>query len=248
MGYLDWITGLCGHGFDPRTGDMAVGGRGQDKSEAESIKKMCPQHAVLKRVKRPLHPDGWPSIHLHDTFFAQLIIDTRHMALPYFLSQLEVILFLWVLSPDQLIPPAFAAPYTLSAIKIVYFELALVVAVGICTADLLLIDHSIVYGAIQSPEGTSTLVFTNHLLSQTNGSSKRTKHFPVLGHDQTTTENILEGCHHAFVQRRPPQKHGPLAYPSLAHNAVKIIIDNGIAKTCYEILLGNPLLMIGDQV
>ena len=121
-------------------------------------------------------------------------------------------------------------------------------AVGICPADLLPIDHSIVYGPIQSPEDASTLVFTNHLLFQTNGSSKRTKHFPMPGHDQTTTENILEGRHHTFVQRRPPQKHGPLAYPSLAHNAVKIIIDNGIAKTCYEIILGNPFLMIGDKV
>jgi hypothetical protein len=72
-------------------------------------------------------------------------------------------------------------------------------AIGICTADLLLIDHSIVYGAIQSPEDASTLVFTSHLLFQTNGSSKRTKHFPVPGHDQTTTEYILEGRDYAFV-------------------------------------------------
>jgi hypothetical protein len=248
MGYFHWITGLRRHGFNTCAGNMGVGGGRQDKSETESIEKMRPQNPGLVGVQRSLHTNGWPSIHLQQGVFPQLLTHTRHVGTPYPPSQLEVILLLGPLSSHQFISAALSSPNALPAIKIVYFEFALVVALGVCPADLFLIGHSIAYGAVQSAKDGLALIFPNHLFLHTNGRPKGTKHFPVPGNDEAAAEDVFEGGNHTPVQRRASQKHDPAAYFPLSHHAIQIVVNNGKAETCYEIIPGYALLMVGNQI
>ena len=209
---------------------------------------MSPHHAGLERVQGPLHSHGGPTLNFHQWFFFQLFEHSRHGVGPDLLADLEKISLFLSLAPYHFIPAALSSPHALAAVEVIDLELALVVTVGIRAADLLRIVHAVLDGADQTPKSTFFSSLRGDFFLETHRRPKGAEHLPVLRNDQPPPQHVFKGRHHALVEGRSAQEHDPLADLSLSHDAIEIIVNDGITKTADEVLSGDTLLVVGDQV
>ena len=94
---------------------------------------------------------------------------------------------------------AFAAPDTSPIVKLIDFELALIMAIWIGTAYFLLEVHAITNGTLHSPEGAAAFAFDLHFLLNTDGRSICPEDLSVTRHQQATAQNIFKGRHNTFI-------------------------------------------------
>ena len=151
----------------PDFGYIRVGWRGQDKPKPESIKKMCPQNSRLKSVKCPLHPNRRPVVHLHQA--VPLVI--LHKPRPCMAARS----FALIRKNFPFLYPLFLPPHNDRTLRPRHYDghqnhissVCTGCGIGVCTAYLFLVVHSVVYSTIQSPEGTFVFILQKHFLLNT---------------------------------------------------------------------------------
>ena len=248
MGNLHRVAGLRRHGLNAHSGKMGIGGRGQNKPVSQAVKKMRPQDSVLLTVKGPLQPHRGPVTHPQERFVRQGLVNPCHMGFPYFLTQCKKVCLLHTTVPGQLIPAALPPPDALAPVKIINFQFALVVALGIRPASFFSIRHAVLNGTPEPPETGFSLIQAPHPFVNTDGGAIGAQHFTMPGHDKGTAQHIFKRGHHTLVQGGPPQKHHPLSDFSFFNHPVQVIMDDGVAQSGNQIIGGNPFLMVTHQI
>ena len=73
-------------------------------------------------------------------------------------------------------------------------------------------------------------------------------HLVVRRNDDLLTQHLVEGRHHSPVRRDAALKEDPLPHPSLTHDAVQVVADDGIGEAAHQLVEACAHLLVVDDV